>query len=102
MFCPLIITRAIQFSALLGDLTHRSDVHLHFRDFGPAFVPFFSAHNQSAWLLVHAHWAVCDPAWSAHTTSTVFEHLYTSNLTFRLDYLASLPVLNVPVLGFNW
>lgn len=90
MFCPFVFDRLIQFSALLGDLIHRQDVHLHFQAFGPAFVPFFDSANQTAWLLLHHPDLVCDPTWNNHTVSTVFEHFYYSDLRFRLEYLRSL------------
>jgi hypothetical protein len=88
--CWITFTRIVQFAALLGDLQHRQDVHLHFGDFGPDFVPFFSSANQTAFVQLHYSNLICDPSWNNHTISTVFEYLYYSKLTFRLYYISLL------------
>lgn len=87
MHCPFHFSNIVQFSALLGDLQHRTDVHLSLGTFGPPVVPFFSAANQSAWLQNFRPELICDPRWNLHTRSTVFEFYYYSDLEFRLVYL---------------
>jgi len=91
MHCPFYFTHLVQFTALLGDLQHRSDVHIHYQDFGPRYVDFFSNLAQAKYVIHNHPELVCDIHWSTHSLGTVFEYYYYTDLSFRLKYLANLP-----------
>lgn len=83
----------IQFSAILGDLAHKTDVYLHAGVHGPAVECLFTNHNQAQYLLDHAPELVPPGNWSPHSLGTFFEHFYYSNISFRVSYHRSLTVL---------
>lgn len=84
----MLTSRFTQFTAILGDLTHKQDLYLAFGDFGPSVECYFSNSHQASWLIQHAPALLPPGHHSEHFLGTVFEFQYYSNLSLRLDYLA--------------
>lgn len=85
--------RSIQFAAILGDLSHKSDTYLARQDFSPSTSCLFANCEQAHYLYHNTPDLLPPGHWNNHSLGTFFEYFYYSNLTFRLDYLSSLPTL---------
>lgn len=95
MLCDLtkVTLKAIQFSAILGDLTHKQDVYCQRQLFGPNVTCLFDNFEQARFLQVYFPGIVPPGYWSTHALGTFFEHCYQSSLDFRFSYLRHLPTL---------
>jgi hypothetical protein len=85
----------IQFSAILGDLSHKQDLYLLTQSFGISTSCHFSNTNQAGYLLTRTVSLIpIGHQWNNHSLGTFFEHFYYSNLSFRLNYLSDFPALS--------
>lgn len=84
-----VTLHSIQFAAILGDLSHKQDVYLREQNFLSTTTCAFSNCNQAHYLLTTTPELVPAGNWNNHSIGTFFEYFYYSNLTFRLQYLAS-------------
>jgi len=89
----LLSLHSIQFAAILGDLSHKSDVYLSRQSFQVDATCLFSNCNQAHYFLTRTPELLPPGYYNNHSIGTFFEFFYYSNLTFRLDYLAALPAL---------
>lgn len=89
-----ITLHSIQFAAILGDLSHKTDVYLREQNFLSNTTCAFANCNQAHYLLVRAPELIPDGNWNNHSLGTFFKYFYYSNLTFRLSYL-TYPLLCV-------
>lgn len=90
---PLTIDSKIQFTAILGDLQHKTDVYISLQDFGPDVERFFANHSQAEFLRDHFPELVPDQPGSPpsdHHLGTIFEFHYYFDLAFRFRYLQLL------------
>lgn len=96
MQLPLVLTSlaAIQFPAILGDLSHKTDVYLQRRAFTSNVTCLFANCEQAHYYLLYAPDLLPPGNYNNHSIGTFFEYQYYSNLTFRFDYLARLPFLS--------
>jgi hypothetical protein len=85
---------SIQFAAILGDLSHKSDVYLSRQNFNITTTCLFANCEQAGYLLSSAKPLVPPGNWNNHSLGTFFEFFYYSNLTFRFDYLTALPSIS--------
>jgi hypothetical protein len=88
--------RSYQYTAVLGDLLHKTDVYVHFGDYGPVPEPYFTNFHQATYLRNNYPELVPPPASpgqlpSDHTLGTIFEFHYYISPAFRSRYLAHLP-----------
>lgn len=88
-----ITLHSIQFTAILGDLSHKSDVYLDRKNFLPTTTCLFANSEQAGYLLTFCPGLIPAGNWNNHSLGTFFEYYYYSNLSFRLDYLSVLPSL---------
>jgi hypothetical protein len=90
MQIPLLAAAQLfQFTAILGDLQHKTDLYLATQSFDPAVSCRFSALEQVRYIIIrHPHLVAACPNCNNHTLSSWFEFSYYSNLTFRFDYLS--------------
>jgi len=84
---------SIQFSAILGDLTHKQDVYLFRQDFSHNTTCLFANSEQASFVHLFHPDLIPPGNWNNHSIGTFFEHFYYSNLTFRFSYLSTLPTL---------
>jgi len=84
---------AIQFAAIIGDLDHKKDVYLLQKSFDQRVTCLFSNCEQGWYLTAHEPSLIPPGNWNEHSLGTFFEYFYFSNLTFRFDYLESVPHL---------
>jgi len=87
-----------QFTAILGDLSHKTDLYLEFKTFGPVVEFYFTNRHQANWLRKHHPELVPPPEQpgqepSEHTLGTAFEFYYYSDLAFRLQYLRHIKLI---------
>jgi hypothetical protein len=88
-----ITLHSIQFAAILGDLSHKTGCYLQLQDFSTNTTCLFANVEQAHWISSR-HPALIPPGdWNTHSLGTFFEYFYYTNLTFRLDYIVSLPSL---------
>lgn len=85
--------RSIQFAAILGDLSHRTDTYLARQDFSSNVSCLFANCEQARFLCDSAPALIPPGNWNEHSLGTFFEYFYYSNLTFRFSYLRELPTL---------
>nr|QYF50207.1 MAG: hypothetical protein [Sichuan deltaflexi-like virus 2] len=85
---------SIQFAAILGDLTHKTDVYLSTQSFAPNVTCLFANCEQAGYLFNYHPTLIPPGNWNNHSIGTFFEFFYYSNLTFRLSYLNTLPSLD--------
>jgi len=83
----------IQFAAILGDLSHKQDIYLQLQSFSPNVTCLFANCEQASWLLINAPQLIPSGQYNNHSLGTFFEYYYYSNLTFRFQFLATLPTL---------
>lgn len=84
---------SIQFAAILGDLSHKTDVYLQRQNFNSSTTCHFSNSDQAQYLRTFTPFLIPPGNWNDHSLGTFFEYFYYSNLTFRLEYLSILPLL---------
>jgi len=83
--------RPFQFSAVLGDLVHKQDVYLQKQTFNSTASCHFANSVQARYLLDRYPQLIPGCPWNTHSLGTWFEHLYYSDISFRLSYLIDLP-----------
>jgi len=83
--------RALQFTAILGDLQHKSDLYVRYQDYSVRVSCRF-ANCEQAGYITDTHPEMIPPGhWSIHSLGTFFEYYYYSNLTFRFEYMSAPP-----------
>jgi hypothetical protein len=85
-------TEEVKFTAILGDLQHKTDLYVEFKTYGPVVEKYFLNSSQADYLrnqrpdLVPPNDPSGHPP-SVHQLGTVFEFNYYTSLPFRFSYL---------------
>lgn len=79
-----------QFSAILGDLQHKTDVYTTLGFFGPDADRYFSNAAQAAYLREFRPDLLPPGHHNDHTLGTIFEHAYYTSVLFRINYISRL------------
>jgi hypothetical protein len=86
--------KTLQFTAILGDLSHKTDIYLQRQDFSTTITCLFANCEQANYILNFAPFVIPPGNYNNHSIGTFFEFEYYTNLTFRLNYLQVLPSLH--------
>lgn len=84
---------SIQFAAILGDLSHKTEVYLARQSYSTYTTCLFANCEQAGYLL-SSSFQLPPGSYNNHSLGTFFVFFHYSNLTFRFDYLAQLPSLS--------
>lgn len=83
----------IQFPAILGGLSHQTDVYLSRQTFSELTTCLFTSCELSDFVLRNCPDLLPPGEYNNHSIGVFFQFAYYSNLTFRFAYLSALPSL---------
>lgn len=87
---PALLSVDVQFSAIKGDLRHKTDVYALFNTFGPSIDRYFSNKSQADYLRAHRPDLIPSPELNDHSLGTIFEDNYERDIAFRACYITHL------------